>query len=406
MKRAVTLFLLLALLSACGGQGAGTGEAPGGTPSEELGGATHRLLADWYGYIARCEYLYGDMLWALSYLEPFFEARSWDSLQTARAALSLAERRAALIDPPEAAQMTFEDYDRLIQSGADVGPVQIAVDSLPALKDALLLDYRLYRLRLNSPGEEFFLTYQLAGFEDWAGLMQQIYESYLQIHAIETDYVLLAVDDLDEEARFIEAITEKCPQISARRPEGVQDPEALLEALTVLNDGLDGLLNELSALVGQSQANLDRFRDALDLDPSRSAAMTGDLVELTGFPAALPYPDWWYEQEDAEFLYTWEDAEGGGKVSRLPGDALEAPPEQYSVKWPGVSSSEYQAYLNVLDGCGISAGFVSERDGTYTAFFQLPTGSFALVWEDGAASFLTLEGSVCFTPSWYAVNGL
>ena len=396
----LTLALLCVLLSACGSQ------EPGETQPEELGEITHRLLADWYGYAARCEFLYGDMLWALSCLEPFFEDHSWNSLQTARAALYLAERRAELIEPPEAAQMSFEDYDQLIQSGADVGPVQTAVDSISSLKSYLLLDYRLCRIYLNSPGEEIFLTYELDHFQNWASLLQQIYELYLQDCAIETDYVLLAVDNEEEEARFIQAITEKCPQLNARRAGNPQDPEALLEKIAVLNDELERLSQELSANVGQSQAGLDRFRDASVPDALSQyvSSMTADAVDLTDFPAALPYPDWWYEQEDESVLYTWEDGEDGEMISMMPGDTLETPPDQCYVRWPGVSLDEYQSYLNALDGYGISAAFVTEKEGTRTAFFQLPTGSFALIWAEDEASFLTTEGWVCFAPPWYVLN--
>lgn len=415
MKKLVAWVLLLSLLyvplSACSRQAPAPSGSEAASP-EELSGITHRLLSDWYGYLARCEYLYGDMLWALSYLEPFFENHSWDSLQTARAALHLAEQRAELIEPPETVQMTFDDYDKLIRSGADVGPVQIAVDSISSLKSSLLLDYRLYRIYLNSPGEEFFLTYQLDHFKNWTSLMQQSCELYLRDCAIETDYVLLAVDDEEEAARFIEAITEKCPQINARRAGNPQAPEALLEELAVLTDELEALTNELSANAGQSQANLDLFRDASEFDISGGtdaleqyiSSMAAGAVELTGFPNALPYPDWWYEQEDETFLYTWEDQEDGGKTSKLPGDAMEIPPDQYYVQWPGISLDEYQSYLDVLDSYGISAEFVTEKDGTYTALFQLPTGAFVFIWDENETSFFTMEGSVCFAPSWYVLR--
>lgn len=417
MKKLFAWVLILALLcaplTACGSrQPSPSGGGPAGAMQpEELSEISHKLLADWYGYISRCEYLYGDMLWALSYLEPFFEDHSWNSLQAARAALCLAERRVELIDPPETVQMAFDDYDKLIQSGADVGPVQISIDSIPSLKSSLLLDYRLYRDHLNSPGDEFFLTYQLDCFESWASLMMQIYELYLQTCAIETDYVLLAVDNEESESRFIEAITEKCPQINARRAGLQHDPDALLEDLAVLTNELDRLADELSVNVGQSQANLDLFLDASEIDASGGAdalaqyvsSMSADATVLTGFPTALPYPDWWYEQEDEDFLYTWENGEDGEKASIMPGDAIETPPDQYYITWTGVSLDEYQAYLNILGGYGIPAEFVTEKEGTHTAFFQLQTGSFALIWEETEVSFLTMDGSVCFAPPWYVI---
>lgn len=419
----LTLVLLFVPLSACGEQGSvptSGGQEPISSdnvvdqplPEEDLDTITHNLLADWYGYAARCEYLYGDMLWALSYLEPFFDSLSWNDLQTARAALQLAQRRAELIEPPDAAQMSFDDYDKLIQSGADVGPVQIAVSGVSSLKSSLLLEYRIYQTNLNSPIEEFFLTYQLAHLENWANIMQQLYELYLCYCAIETDYVLLAVDNDEEESRFLDAISEKCPQLNTRRAGNPQDKDTLLQKMNDLADEIERLDNEMSANVGLSQAGLDLFRDALEFDESGDrntldqyiASMTADAVELADFPTALPYPNWWYEQEDQDFLYTWEDAESGEKTSVMPGDAIETPPDQYYIKWPGTPLEKYQSYLETLEGYGISAEFITEKDGTHTAFYELQTGSFALIWEENDVSFFTMDGSICFAPPWYVIH--
>ena len=62
--------MLCTFLTACGRQT----DAPGSTavqlPPEEEAELTRRLLADWYTYSVCCEVLCGDMLWALSYLDP------------------------------------------------------------------------------------------------------------------------------------------------------------------------------------------------------------------------------------------------------------------------------------------------------------------------------------------------
>lgn len=407
----LALVLLCAPLTACGGQQSlSDGEASGQAAQEELGGIIHKLFADWYAYAIRCEYLYGDMLWSLSYLEPFFEDHSWGSLQTARAAQNLAQLRAEASDPPEASQMTPDDYNKLLQTGADVSAVQFAVDSLSTIKNALLLDHRNYRNCLNSPAEEIFLTYQLSNFENWASLIQQIYEIHLQICAIETDYMLLQVDNEEEEARLIEAITEKCPQINARRDGNPQEPDTLLENLDALLGETEQLINELTIVVGQAQAGLDRFSDTIDeadgVDNIRDyvAIMVANSVDLKDFPAALPYPDWWYEQENEEFLFTWKSDEGEERTRVLPGDAIETPPDEYFIKWPDVSLDEYQAYLETLERSGISAKFITEEEGEHIAFFQIQESSFALVWEESEVSLLTMEGSVCFAPFWYVLH--
>ena len=422
----LVIALLCGLLAACGSQPSAPSNEEASTQSTqtesgkittpqttqaELGEIIHKLVDDWYTYTTRCEYLYGDMLWAISYLETFFVDHSWDSLQTARAALSLAERRAELLDLPETAQMTTDDYNMLIQTGADVSAVQFDIDSLPSIKSDILLDYRNYRTYLNSPIEEFFLTYELSHFERWANLMRQYRELDLQFCAVETDYVLLQIDNTEEKTRLIEAITENCPQINARRIGGPQDAAALEDLGNLILDEMEGVNNDLSAVVGQSQANLDLYRDVLEfgLPEDYIDTMVADAVDLQDFPTPLPYPDWWYEQENEEFLFTWGSKTGEDKErkSMLPGDAIETPPDRYFVEWTDVSLGEYQAYLESLEQNGIPAEFITEKDGEHTAFFQVQTGSFALVWEEEeTVSFFTMEGSVCFAPPWYVLYTL
>lgn len=420
----LTLAMLCTLLAACGGQQQlqdtsptpNTSDDPGmadQTSSEELDAIAHKLLADWYAYTIRCEFLYGDMRWALSYLDPFFEDLSWDSLQTARAAMAIAKRRAEATNAkPLEAQMTSEAYDKLAQSGAYVSAVQLVVNSIQTAKDAAALDYHVYRDHLNSPSEAFFLTYELETFEDWVHLMQQIYDIELRTCAVQTDYLLSCLDSEDEEARFVEAITEKCPQINAWRKDNPQDQDELEKLSNELLNEQQTLTNELAAVVGRSQADLELFRDASEIDTDGGmdelrryvAAIAADAVDLKGFPIALPYPDWWYEKDNETFTYLWnntEDEEDDTQNFVMPGDVIDAPPDQCIVEWVDVSLEEYLTYLELVKRYKIPAQYTSEKEGRYTTYYEFRTASFVLVWEENEVSLFVLEGSVCFAPIWY-----
>lgn len=406
MKKIITRILILVMLctslTACGGQQS----SPSGTTdqfsSEEMREITHRFLADLYGYTIRCEHLYGDMYWALSYLPPFFEDHSWDSLQTARAALSMAKRRANAVDPLEE-QMTFDDYDKLIQSGADVNPMI----NIQSIKDDVLLDYQVYRDYLNSPAETIFLNYDLTYFDNWASITQRIYDIHLQDCAVLTDYSLLNLSEEDEKAQFIEAIAEKCPQINALRSDNPQDQEALLEKSSRLLDELETLVNELAAMTGQAQASLELARDktseAGGTDNLRDyvATIAADVVGLKDFPIALPYPDWWYEEDNETFTYLWNDTENK-QILVKPGDVIEAPPNQYIAEWTDVSVEDYLSYVESMEKrYKIPAQYTTEKDGTYTTYYKFRSASFALQWEENEVSLYAFDGSVCFAPPWY-----
>jgi len=429
MKRIIvyilTLAMLCTLLPACGGQQPQEASQPpdisSGTnvkaslPKEEKDEIVHRLLADWYGYLIRCEYLYGDMRWSLSYLDAFFEDHSWESLQIARAAMSSAKHNTeTVVEKPLTAQMTVEDYDKLVQSGADVGWVSILIDGIQSLIDTVLLDYRPYQSYLNAPSDAFFLTHDLENFEEWAHIQQRLYDIYLHDFAVETDYLLLSLDSEEEETRFIEYIAEKCPQINALRKDNPQDPDALTELSIELTNELSELNDELASVVGKSQASLDLYRDVPKIETNDGLdslnrhvdAIAADLVDdLAGFPIALPYPDWWYEEENETFTYFWDEPSFGEDKSHdfvMPLDTITSPPDKYVAEWAGVSKEDYLFYVENLEKAyNIPSLYSTEKEGTYTTFYEFRSASFAIIWEDEKVSLYTLEGSVCFAPYWY-----
>lgn len=401
----LAVIMLCTSLTACGEQQSSPSGTTDQTSSEEMREITHRYLVDLYGYIIRCEYLYGDMYWALNYLTPFFEDHSWDSLLIARAALSMAKHRANAIEPLEE-QMTFDDYDKLIQSGADVNPTV----STQAIKDNVLLDYQVYGNYLNSPAETIFLNYDLAYFENWTSITQQIYEIHLQNCAVLTDYSLLNISNEEEKAQFIGAITEKCPQINALRKDNPQDQDALIEKSNSFLDELETLANDLSVMVGQAQAGLELFRDKTNEADSTDnlndyvTALAADVVDLKDFPIALPYPDWWYQKANETFTYLWHDTEDE-PIFFLPGDTIDTPPDEYIAEWADVSLEDYLSYVESIERrFNIPSQYTSEKEGKYTTYYGFQSASFALLWEENKVSLYTLNGSVCFAPPWYVIN--
>lgn len=420
----LTLAMLCTLLPACGGpKPSQDASSPQDTPSdigksdqaspEDLDEITHKLLADWYGYLIRCEYLYGDILWSLSYLDPFFEDHSWNNLQIARAALASAKRRAeSVAEKPLELQMTIDDYDRLIQSGADVGGVQPAIDGIQVLVDAVLLSYHSYRDFLNSPAEEFFLTYNLAAFENWTHIEQQIYDIYLRECAVKTDYLLLSLDSEEEETRFVEYIAENCPQINAWHQENPPDQDGLEKLSSELLMDLERNSSELSSVLGQFKANLDLENDILDEDMDSLkklvSAYAAYAVDLKNLPIALPYPNWWYNKDNEAFTYVWdnpeygENEENGPRKFVMPGDTINSPPDSYMAKWADVSLKEYLDYVEIMSiTYKIPAQDTWEKDGEHTAYYEFGPISFVLTWEENTVKLFPLDGSVCLAPPWY-----
>lgn len=430
MKRITAYFLTLAMvctiLSACGGQQPQESSQPPGSSSEtsalitlskeEKDELSRKFLSDWSIYLAKGEYFYGGMRWALSYLDPFFEDHSWESLQISRAALASARSVAETVaEKPWDVKMTAEDYDKLVRSGADVGWVNAAMDSVQSMTDFVLQDYQVYQTYLNATTDAFFLTYTLETFENWAHIQQQFYDIYLRDLAVETDYLLLNLDSEEAEGRFLEYLSESCPQINALRKDNPQDPDALTELAAELADKMEELVNQLTSTVGQSQANLDLEMDVpmIDTEVGQESlnlhvqTMAGDMVDdLTGFPTILPYPTWWMTEDNYEVNYFWDEPLYGEDHSRkfvMPNDTIVSPPNEYLVEWTDVSLEDYFIYVNSLESSyHIPALYSSEAEGVYTTFYEVQSDFFAIMWEDETVSVYALEGSFCFAPYWYA----
>ncbi len=423
----LTMTTLCAFLSACRGRqpdsqppdSSGETAALISLPKEEYNEIASRLLDDWYRYLIRCENLYGGMRWSLSYLDPFFEDHSWVSLQIARTALSSAKSIAeGVAEQPWEEKMTVEDYDKLVQAGADVSGFTAMSSQLQILSHDVLLVYRDYQDKLNSPIDAVFLTYTLETFEDWAHIQQQFYDLVLRNLAVETDYLLSCLDSEEMEALFIESIAKNCPQINALRKENPQDPDALLDLLAELPNEITEL--DLNSVYGQFGANYHLEVDKPQPDTAEgmesvrrhAQAMAADMVDdLAGFPTALPYPSWWYASDpgsadSVQFYYYYNEPTYGEDQSSnfvMPNDTIISPPDCFIVTWTGVSLEDYLLYVRYLERMyHISAQSSTKKDGVYIATYEVRSDAFAIIWEEEEVSIQTQEGSVCFGPVWYA----
>lgn len=306
-------------------------------------------------------------------------------------------------------QMTLEDYDKFIRSGADVSAIQVVIDSIPTLVDDTLLTYQNYRDFVNSPTENLFSTYNLSCLEEWARLERQIYDIHLHDTAVETDYLLLSLNSQSEKDRFVTAIEEKCPQINAWRSENPKDKEGLEKLSSELLTELQSLTNDMSSLVGKMRTGLNLEKEASETDTFEQYVdrMAADVANLKDFPIALPYPDWWYEEDNETFFYSWNSPLYGTDEKR-------ASILHRSRRYCQCSARRIQCRLGGRISGGLSrlrgppgksyhipAQYTVEKEGRYITSYELPSFSSALVWEENNVALYVLDGAVCFAPPWY-----
>lgn len=411
----LTLALLCTLLASCAKQkvlsetSSHTKMASQTQEEEFYYEITRKILEDWYVYLLQCEHLYGNMCWAVSYLDSFLEDHSWDSLQIAQAAMESAKEDVDSLIEIEP-QATADDYENLLQFGMDLGDYSHMINGFSQKLILSRIPYQVYRSYLNSPANMIFSNNDLMYIKDWSHLIQKKFDIRLHILAAMTDLLLFSVDNEEVKTVFADFLVENCPQIESWRKENPEDSQALIKLINELSTESDTLNLESSRLDGKFQL-IQSFRhdrtnwanNMIDED-EYAAVMASDLADLNGFPILLPIPMWWFKNfEESYCTYMWYSEDGETKYVH-PGDVISSPPDQCYREWNGVSLEEYCDYIEKLNSYGITEkASWQETEHMYCTYYELES-TFLLVWNDDKVTFLTTDGSVCFAPPWYILH--
>jgi len=333
------------------------------------------------------------MLWCFSYIGAFADERSWESLQLARMAFYTAEREVSNLEPPGQA-LEYGDYDPLIQAGKDVSFVQPAIEFFADQKESVLIDCQGVRRGLD--GDVFWepaLSSALRSVDHHA----QIYECQLRYLAVETEYLLLALDDAALAEQFRAFVAENCPRIDSFRVEGDMERQEALA--TACADDLEALTAGSAQLLGEARALLPLFSAAAE-----SGTLAEDAVQIEGLPVLAPYPGW-YDGKEMEAEFSWTGADGTAACPAA-GGTLERTADSCILTCPGVTRDGLLAYRDILERCGLSYQLREEGDRlSVTCVYE---GGSTLFLLSGDTVRISMDGApLCFVPSWYwtAQNG-
>lgn len=392
MKR--TLVILTAVLILCTGLTACDGSpAPGLKPNGQTGELPEqKLLSDWFDYLFACENLYGDMQWAISYINDFLETPSWEQLQTARMALSTAKRYIELREKPEET-MTAEEYNQFLRQGMDVSFVHPEIGSFQqskqlVLSNCLSLEYGLF--------QEAFGVRERAILARYADILQQEYHQDIRYLALCTDNLLLALGDDDRTQKLRSFITEHCPLIAAEQTD-IDNPEELYLRASAVLDEIEELQALNEELLGSARASLNRLEYALangDLE-----MLAGNVAPIDGLPLLLPYPDW-YDLESAEYYYYWSESDGN-RTRPVEREDLRKAPDGCVITCPDVSLESLLDYRDALAKAGLKCLATREADGSCSVYYEVGESTFVFTWEADAVQIFMLEEPICMAPVWY-----
>ena len=382
-KRVFALLLALTalLLAGCGGQ----------QKKELPGELTQRLLSDWFDYLFACENLYGDMQWAISYIERYGETPSWDNLLRARMALYTARQYIRQREKP-AETLTAQDYAGCLDTGRDLSFVQPEIGGFAQDKQSALTRCELLWTGLHNA---VFTRRQSAALREEAAVYRQIFDCDLRYLALTTNYLLLEIDDGAWQEKFCGFVEENCPLIFAAWGEYVEDSSQLVQLTSDTLDALEALRTRDAALTGRAQANLDLFEDAANSGDWSEVA--DDIAEIEGLPLPLLCPDW-LDAEKMECYYYWNEPDG---TRTIPGERGDIPrgADGCLINVPEVDQEAFWAYRDLLAAHGLTA--LAEDTDSQTIYYDFAGCDFALSWEEGEAQIFMMEQPACFVPYWY-----
>lgn len=400
---AVTLLLVfLGSLAAC--KYAGTERGTEDTGSVAITAAeerelTARLLNDWGNCLLTYEYVYGDLLWAVSYIEDFRENCSWDNLLIARMAVNNAWKYIDSREIPEM-EMTDEDYDYFFQQDKDIAFVQYQGDLFEADKNSALLTCKLFSQMLDN---DMFWSYDLENEVQLTKIEKNEYTYGLQVLAVSTDYLIFTLDDSDLAERFNRFVAENCPRINALRTDGDQDGEQLTEiAITIMKERMRNA-EEMNVLVGKVTSTGNLFIEALGSDNVEEEHILIDhAVVIKDVPLFLPYPDWFNVADNSDIEYLWKDEKEELRVPRE-GEELSRTPDTCLMTFPGVTRQELEEYCSLLEQYGYPMTVDEEKEDGYWVYYFIEDARFSFIAKENRVECHIYEPDVsfCFAPEWY-----
>lgn len=378
-----------------------TGES---TPGEESSVETEKinsendeliqsLLSDWFDYLHVTDYMYGDMLWVLDYVEQFLEKPSWSNLQIARAALSTAEQYIDVREKPEE-KMSADDYAKLLKKGYDVAVVTVEGDSFEQTKSIVLSDCNLLKSGLHM---DIFWQDTFDGFKNYVAMLKELYVNQITEINVTTEYILLTINDEAWSKKFHDFVNENCIALNKYPAGKLENAEAAYDAMDALLDTIENIIEEqYTYLVGEERATLYELSEAID--NGNFAMLQEAAVEIEDAPIQLPFPRW--SIVDDSFGYYYYDLEDENHYP-VEQEVLTDKPDGYMIRYHNADKDSLVEYQTLLSSLGLDPYKVEEENGEYEVTYYFRESFFMLKYSEGGVDLFVPDGNVDFIPYWY-----
>jgi len=377
-----------------------------------------KLIDDLMSGMGTYERMFGDMYWALEYVEIYDVTRKWGDLQLARTALNLVLQDALELTPP-ATTLTQADLETLQGEGIDASFSKEYQETFAEDRNEMLdkcLNYNWH------------ILYGVFEEDVWKRaashmrLFDEYAESYLQYSAITVDWLTTQTDDMEWIGELERAFAEKCPMSNQRRLKGVFSAEDATRLAKEISMRLMELQTELSQSFAENKYMYYRDSDAY-ADGKLEQTLKDNRANIFGLTALVPEAPWddliypdidldaidlaTVRREDLlaqDYMYLWRGEDGKlSKAAVL--DALESPPDACVIATRRVSREEMENNCVELELTeGIERVDLTGDSESLRVTFKAGESVFVWEWKSEVATVFMLENPVCFAPVWYIAS--
>ena len=353
--------------------------------------ADNRLLRDLCRYMYESEVVCSDILWVIDAIDRFDRERNWESLQLARAALTIASKDIEICELPKP-KLTAEDRRNFMKRGIDVSFMVNIEASFKLLQKRGMTNCMSMNTNLM---DAVFLK------DEWQLAMRRRAVERKEINlrtqerANMADWILASLNDPEQTKKFNGFMATFCPKTHAFQRKELESPEKIEASQNEVVSQLNDVVMEYAQIVGALR-NLVNTRGHAN-ETGNMELIRKNIMTISDMPVMIPSPAW-LNYNDVR--YYWKK---DGEIQPIPKACteLERIPDLCIMKIEGVSLEQVKAYQKGLHDMKLPALELENKPEKLTLYYRVGGSEFSIHWENGKADILMTEKPFCFVPILY-----
>lgn len=357
----------------------------------EAEAAARHLLIVWSDYLGALDQMYNSELWALDYVEAYLDSSSWSDLTKARTACIASARFLTELSMSEE-DLSEEEYLSLAGVGVDAG---YQSTEFSALEETIEEAHSVIRNRfLEGLESDIFYESSIEILKEEAAVERNYISCMCRYVCIETNYLLLSLEDYAASDEYWSSMQEKYPILASGCDQWLSTEEELKTAEDRCLDEYEDIILRQSDLISSMNADLYRMTQTVQNRDLESLIESAHIMD--NVPALLPMPEW-YRPDTTGYL-SFIPAVDGSISYPASGDMLPDADYGMYIQAKGIEETDITAYMAAAERY---ADHCWKEDGKKTWYIAMPEYNIKIDWKDDIATILFNGEDITFAPGWY-----